>query len=99
MVKLMFNETADYFEFIEYLQNKVREEANLREKNDQVHGSGGALLREKLDIYMNALNKEIPVEWVGYYENFSEIKKRERDPEYAEFVRLKEKFEGEKNGI
>lgn len=44
---------------------------------------------EKLATYFMALNKEIPEEWLKYLESFKQIK----DPEYSEYMRLKEKFE------
>jgi len=100
MLKLVFQEVSDYFEFIKYLEKSVLEDAEKRETADTLHhNNGGTRQRELLKIYMNALNKEIPVEWSTYFESFIDEKKKERDPEYAEFIRLREKFEGENNGV
>ena len=43
-----------------------------------------------LTIYLLALDKKIPVKWEPYLKEF----KKNKDPEYLHYLKLKEKFEG-----
>ena len=96
MVSLNFKRLSDYTDFLKYLERTLLAEAASRIANDKVHGDGGGKdLLMKINLYLNALNKEIPVEWVGYYEAFCDELKRKNDPEYQEYLRLKNKFQGE----
>lgn len=51
-------------------------------------GGGGALIKEA-DAFVAGLERRLPTGWEKYA---SEVKK-EADPEYAQYMRLKRKFE------
>ena len=97
MVKLKFTHTEDYLEFLTYLEVCVTKEVKKQEEEDRLsgsHTSSSRLLAKKLDIYIGALNKKIPKDWEAYYLDFIDNKKKLRDPEYTEYLRLKDKFKG-----
>jgi len=91
-------DVPDYLKFLEFLKieidkeaAKVSEEAALGGNH---HDGGASKMRYNLSVYTMGLNKEIPDEWGKYYDSFKEDIRVSKDPEYAEFVRLKNKFEG-----
>ena len=54
------------------------------------HSDGGAReLEEKVEIYRHGLEGSFPTEWVKYVKQY----KKENDPEYKMYLRLKEQFE------
>lgn len=77
----------DYIEFMKYLEKEILEKPKTEED------------RHDIEIYMNSIRKELPTKWTQYYDDFVEIKKREDDPQYQEYRRLKDKYEGDQNGI
>jgi len=86
MIKIMLN-IPDYIEFMKYLEKEILEKPKTEED------------RHDIEIYMNSIRKELPTKWTQYYDDFVEIKKREDDPQYQEYRRLKDKYEGDQNGI
>jgi len=89
-IKLKFEELEDYFEFLKYLKEEVLSEVALIQTYDN---DSARQIQEKMEIYFNALNKEIPKEWFKYYESFTAEKKKIRDPDYILYLKLKNKFE------
>lgn len=75
---------------IEAVKGLVLEEATNKEKNASYSGTmgdgGGDRLREQVRFYQMGQNGEIPDEWKQQVEQL--------DPEWKEFQRLKQKFEG-----
>jgi len=58
-------------------------------RGGMMHDGGASRLREQVLFYKAGLNNTIPKEW----EEYSKKSKRISDPEYSEYVRLKNKFE------
>jgi hypothetical protein len=78
---------------IEQVIELVLKEATARENEAGFNGSmsdgGAGRLRDQVAFYKMGMEGTIPSEWREYL-----IKaKRESDPEFREYVRLKEKFE------
>ena len=68
-------------------------DANKREMNAGYSGShsdgGASRLRDQVNFYKLGMNREVPTEWTEYVNEYV----KNSDPEYSEYVRLKEKFE------
>ena len=76
---------GDVFLIIE----KEAETRNLNAAYGGSHGDGGAsILRDQVKFYKYGRDGLIPPEWEPYIRQAE----RERDPEYAELMRLKKKF-------
>ncbi len=71
----------------------IRREANRREVDAAYSGSmidgGAAVLRTEVDCFLAGLQGTLPERW----EEFINMAELEADPEYAEYQRLKRKFE------
>ena len=95
-------DVPDYLKFVENLVSKVLDESEEIKLNAGFSGrkdDGGArIIKNEILIYRAALDKKIPDKWFKYYEEFVFNLKLEEDPEYkddyAEYLRLKSKFEG-----
>jgi len=75
------------------LMNFILEEADDREMEAGASGrsdDGGAKkLRDQVTFYRLGQTNDMPVTWQKFLEKF----RKRTDPEYSEFLRLKEKFE------
>lgn len=93
-------EVPEFVKFLDYLEEAVEKDATEAEYNAGMggyhHDGGARAMRDSLAIYIMGLNKEIPKHWDKYLEEFKFKRKLEKDPEYqddyAEFLRLKDKF-------
>jgi hypothetical protein len=93
-------DVIDFVNFIDYLKVEIEKDAAEAELNAGLgghHHDGGARdMRNELNIYLMALNKEIPDQWKKHLKEFTFKTDLEKDPEYkdeyAEFLRLQEKF-------
>ena len=93
-------EVPDYVKFIDFLQEAIEKRAVSAALDAGMgghhHDGGSGLLRSKISFYMAGLNKEIPKEWADLLKDFSFNNQLDKDPEfrddYAEFLRLKDKF-------
>ena len=78
---------------IERLINFILKKADNVQESAGYNGSwddgGAARLREEVKFYRYGLLGEIPEEWKKHIVEY----RRENDPEYDEYKRLKEKFE------
>jgi len=95
-------DVAEYVMFLESLNITLTQEAfAITEKTNYVDFDYGATKKNKqdIDLYLMALNKEIPKRWKAYLDDFKLKMKAKKSKEYAEYLRLKNKFEGENNGI
>lgn len=71
--------------FLKWLSNYAETIAN------GPHAGGGVVtLQNEIAVYQAGQKGVIPERWSGYKAKFD----RETDPEYAEHLRLKKKFEG-----
>jgi hypothetical protein len=93
-------DVPDFVKFIEYLKDEIEKKAHMA-ANDAGYGGrhddGGAVyMRNEISIYAMALNKEIPSKWKPYLVEFTFKNNLDKDPEYrdeyAEFLRLRDKF-------
>ena len=77
---------------IEKIMELVLEEAFKRAEDSGYGGSSGdggaSALRVQVEFYRCGMKGEIPTEWREYVKKIKKIS----DPEYAEYLRLKEKF-------
>lgn len=56
------------------------------------HDDGGAsVMRSQVEFYRAGLNNSIPKEWNKYVKEYMTM----TDPEFSEYIRLKQKFENE----
>ena len=53
------------------------------------HDGGASKLREQVNFYLIGLREGFPDCWLNYKEQFE----KEIDPEYAQYLKLKKKFE------
>lgn len=77
---------------IEKIMELVLEDAT-KKADDAGYGGrwddgGASTLREQVEFYRCGMKGEIPTEWREYVKKIKKIS----DPEYAEYLRLKEKF-------
>lgn len=80
-------EFALIMERVEAEANRLAEDAGFAGDS----GDGGAsVLRDGVSMFRLGMNRRLPAAWIP----FAEALKRERDPEWAEYQRLKEKFNG-----
>lgn len=73
-------------EFILKKADKLQESAGY---NGSWDDGGASRLRDEVKFYRYGQSKSIPKEWKKHVKEFSQ----EIDPEYDEYLRLKEKFE------
>ena len=105
MSKRIELDVPDFIKFVDYLKVEVVKEADEVQLNADLGGrrdDGGAkYMRNEINVYVMALNKEIPDHWEKHLKEFSFKSELDKDPEYkdeyAEFLRLQEKF-GDKHG-
>lgn len=57
--------------------------------NGEMGDRGAGRLRKELEFYNAGFNRELPEEWKKYETAF----KHSKDPDYAQFLKLKKKFE------
>lgn len=73
-------------------------QANLAEESaghsGAMHDNGASRMREEILIYRAGLEKQIPEFLQELYVSVA----KEQDTEYSEYLRLKNKFEGERSG-
>jgi hypothetical protein len=78
---------------IEKLMEIILNDADKRAENAGYGGShsdgGASRLRDQVKFYKAGINGTIPTEWNDYLTEYV----RNTDPEFSEYVRLKEKFE------
>lgn len=56
------------------------------------HDDGGAsVMKSQVEFYLAGVNRQIPKEWNKYVQQYKTM----TDPEFSEYVRLKQKFENE----
>ena len=80
-------------EYINKLVAKIKEDA---ERNKEIAGMSGAhhdggygVTMKTVNAFLSGRAGEIPEEWLSYARELD----KELDPEYAEYMRLKKKFE------
>lgn len=77
---------------IEKIMDLILKDADKREMNAGFSGShsdgGSSRLRDQVNFYKDGMNGDIPTVWKEYVNEYV----RNTDPEYPEYVRLKEKF-------
>lgn len=79
---------------IEAVIEKVLREAHSVEMSaghsGERHDGGAARIRREVEMYRSGMRGEVPASWLQYEREAL----AESDPEHAEYLRLKEKFEG-----
>jgi hypothetical protein len=89
--KLTFAPTEDNFDIDEVIK-LVKADAEKKRQNASYNGEmsdgGAGRLEEQIKFYNYGRQAIVPQEWDSY--------KQQLDPEYAEYKRLKEKFERRK---
>lgn len=79
-------------DFLNWLEKRA-EQLRLDAGFGGSHSDGGAkVLQDQVTIYRHARAGEMPPLWMKLWNEYD----RDRDPEYAEYLRLQKKFEGHK---
>jgi hypothetical protein len=87
----MLKETVS-LELLEFIQDKIKQEADLIDENAAYSGRqdlDSSDIRYRLQVYLRGYEKTLPTEWVRYRTEFENL----RNPEYAEYLRLKAIFD------
>jgi hypothetical protein len=84
-------------EDIENVMEIILKDANKREQDAGFSGShsdgGASRLREQVEFYKYGIDGLVPPECNKYITDYI----NEKDPDYSEYIRLKEKFENGRN--
>jgi len=79
-------------DIVEKIMELILEDADKKEMNAGYGGShsdgGASRLRDQVNFYKAGMNGIIPTVWDEYVKEYV----KNTDPEYSEYVRLKEKF-------
>ena len=92
-------DVEEYFLFLEELKSAIELEAsNLASYSGNSDDGGAVALRNEITSYFMALNKEIPLKWKKYLDDFKLKQRAKKDKKFAEYLELKKIYEGD-NGI
>ncbi|MEL6102914.1 MAG: hypothetical protein AAFR68_16585 [Pseudomonadota bacterium] len=78
---------ADIMERVEMTAQEIADNAGFSGAD---HDGGASEMRHGVRMFRMGMNRQLPSEWVPLLRQMQ----RESDPEYGEYMRLKEKFEG-----
>jgi ATP sulfurylase len=76
-------------QFLIYLQQVADKKEQNARMDAQMSDGGAKILRDQVDMYICGQINIIPTQWDEYYKQYT----KELDPEYGEYLRLKDKFE------
>jgi hypothetical protein len=83
--------TIDIEKLIELVLKDAENQAESAGYGGRMDDGGASKMRSQVEFYRAGLNKTFPPEWDKYVKKYLEI----YDPEYSEYIRLKQKFENE----
>lgn len=83
--------TIDIEKLIELVLKDAHNKSEDAGFGGRMDDGGASVMRSQVEFYRAGLNKTIPTEWDKYVKKYLEI----YDPEYSEYLRLKQKFENE----
>ena len=75
----------EFLEFLRRKATKLQDDAGYNGRHDD---GGASHIRDMIDVYIAGMSQQLPENWKRYYEEFQ----KEGDPEYQEYLRLKNKF-------
>lgn len=79
-------------ELFKYIEKRIEQEILILEESDayggNIHNPIPSRLRKEVEMYRLGYIKELPQNWIDYKKEFENLK----NPEYAEYLRLKSKF-------
>ena len=76
----------DFTQWLQQLADNKRDNAGF---TGSMNDGGASDIEEQIETYTAGVNGTIPVGWTEHYKQFS----NEQDPDYAKYLKLKEKFE------
>lgn len=69
-----------------------------RAKSEAMNSRSGlgeaALLEREALAFLAGVKRDVPLKWKWAVDAWNALKERENDPEYVEYLRLREKFHG-----
>lgn len=77
-------------EFLEFLRKKAESLADAAGYNGEMNDGGATRLREAISAYVAGTKGIVPSAWENYVAEYQTL----NDPEYSEYVRLRNKFGG-----
>jgi len=84
----MKNKDVDIIKVMELIKLEATKKAEDAGYQGSLNDGGASILRNQVNFYTAGMNGTIPEEWKKYVKESLKIS----DPEYSEYIRLKEKY-------